>query len=244
MSREDEIPDSDRAGSAPLPRETTALFGLETAELELLDGYRRGRLAQAWILGGPEGIGKATLAWRFARFLLANPDPASAAVRQATSLAVDPQHPVARRIAAGGHGNIFRLRREWNEKTKKLRTEIQIDSVRECISMFHQSAAVDGWRACIVDNAEELNEVGERLKSAGRPVLEEAATTCCYAQSSKNWITDPDGVIWETFLTTGEHTEYGNKEPVLAGMAQLAALETAKADGSVTGSCCTPSQIA
>ena len=95
-----------------------------------------------------------------------------------------------------------------------------------------------------LDNAEELNEVGERLKSAGRPVLEEAATTCCYAQSSKNWITDPDGVIWETFLTTGEHTEYGNKEPVLAGMAQLAALETAKADGSVTGSCCTPSQIA
>jgi catechol 2,3-dioxygenase-like lactoylglutathione lyase family enzyme len=95
-----------------------------------------------------------------------------------------------------------------------------------------------------VDNVDELNEVGERLKSAGRPVLEEAATTCCYAQSSKNWITDPDGVIWETFLTTGEHTEYGNKEPVLTGMAQLAALETAKADASQTGSCCTPNLIA
>ena len=95
-----------------------------------------------------------------------------------------------------------------------------------------------------VDSAEELNEVGERLKSAGRPVLNEAATTCCYAQSSKNWITDPDGVIWETFLTTGDHVEYGNKEPVLTGMAQLAALETAKADGSANGSCCTPSMIA
>lgn len=94
-----------------------------------------------------------------------------------------------------------------------------------------------------VDNVDELNEVGERLKSAGRPVLNEAATTCCYAQSSKNWITDPDGVIWETFLTTGDHVEYGNKEPVLTDMAQLAALETAKADASAAGSCCTPSQI-
>lgn len=95
-----------------------------------------------------------------------------------------------------------------------------------------------------VDSVDELNEVGARLKSAGRPVLEEAATTCCYAQSSKNWITDPDGVIWETFLTTGAATDYGNKEPVATGMAQLAALETAKADGSQTGSCCTPSMIA
>ncbi len=95
-----------------------------------------------------------------------------------------------------------------------------------------------------VDSVDELNEVGARLKSAGRPVLEEAATTCCYAQSSKNWITDPDGVIWETFLTTGTATDYGNKEPVATGMAQLAALETAKADGSQTGSCCTPSMIA
>ncbi len=94
-----------------------------------------------------------------------------------------------------------------------------------------------------VENIDELNEVRDRLKSAGRPVLEEAATTCCYAQSSKNWITDPDGVIWETFLTTGSATDYGNKEPVLTGMAQLAALETAKADDSVDGSCCTPSAI-
>lgn len=95
-----------------------------------------------------------------------------------------------------------------------------------------------------VENIDELNEVGERLKSAGRPVFEEATTTCCYAQSSKNWITDPDGVIWETFLTTGDHVEYGNKEPVLTGMAQLAAVETAKADAAANGSCCTPSLIA
>ena len=158
MSRDEEIPDADRAGNAPLPRQTSALFGHGAAELALLDGYRAGRLAHAWILGGPEGIGKATLAWRFARFLLAHPDPNSAQVRAATSLATDPEHKVARRMAAGGHGNVFRLRREWDRERKKLRTEISIDSVRECISMFHQSAAVDGWRVCIVDSAEELNK--------------------------------------------------------------------------------------
>lgn len=94
-----------------------------------------------------------------------------------------------------------------------------------------------------VESTEELAEVHERLNAAGRPVLQEEATTCCYAQSKKNWITDPDGVVWETFLTTGEHTEYGNKEPVLNGIAQLANLETmktAKAEQSQSGSCCTP----
>ena len=57
-----------------------------------------------------------------------------------------------------------------------------------------------------VETSEELAEVHARLKSAGRPVLEEGATNCCYAKSEKNWITDPDGVIWETFLTNGETT--------------------------------------
>jgi catechol 2,3-dioxygenase-like lactoylglutathione lyase family enzyme len=94
------------------------------------------------------------------------------------------------------------------------------------------------------ENMDELNEIGERLKSAGRPVLAEESTTCCYAQSSKNWITDPDGVIWETFLTTGENTDYGNKDQVQNGMIRLAALETAQADSAQSGSCCTPAMAA
>ncbi len=61
------------------------------------------------------------------------------------------------------------------------------------------------------ETASELEEVFDRLRGAGRPVLEEGATTCCYAQSEKNWITDPDGVIWEAFLTNGEATVYGDK---------------------------------
>lgn len=157
MSRVDGIPDADRAGDAPLPRETHAFFGHAGAERELLEGFREGRLAHAWILGGPEGIGKATLAWRFARFLLAHPNPAAPAVRQASSLQVDPASPVARRVASGAHGNVFRLRREYNEKTKKLRTEISAESVRDAILHFQQSATEGGWRICIVDSAEDLN---------------------------------------------------------------------------------------
>src|SRR5690606_28023771 len=61
-----------------------------------------------------------------------------------------------------------------------------------------------------VETADELQDVYGRLKAADRPVLEEGATTCCYAKSEKSWISDPDGVVWETFLTNGEATVYGD----------------------------------
>jgi hypothetical protein len=61
----------------------------------------------------------------------------------------------------------------------------------------------------------ELAEVYARLQAADRPVLEEGATTCCYAKSEKSWIADPDGIVWETFLTNGEATVYGDNAPVV-----------------------------
>lgn len=64
------------------------------------------------------------------------------------------------------------------------------------------------------EDASELAEVYARLKSAGRPVLDEGATTCCYARSDKSWIADPDGVVWEAFLTTGAATVYGDMRQV------------------------------
>jgi catechol 2,3-dioxygenase-like lactoylglutathione lyase family enzyme len=78
-----------------------------------------------------------------------------------------------------------------------------------------------------VETAEELQAAYARLQQAGRPVLDEGATTCCYAQSEKAWITDPQGLAWETFLTTGESTVYGDS-------ADLGPIRTA------TGPCCTP----
>jgi DNA polymerase-3 subunit delta' len=157
MTREAAAFESDRFDEAPHPRETLGFFGNRTAERELLDAYRRNKMAQAWIIGGPEGIGKATLAWRLARFLLAHPDPNSPRVQQAESLEVAADAPAAKRIAAMALADIFLLRREWNDKTKKFFTEIRIEDVRRIIHSFHQASGAGGWRIGIVDCADELN---------------------------------------------------------------------------------------
>src|SRR5258708_34802404 len=84
------------------PRETTALFGHHEAEMALLNAYRSGRVPHAWLIGGPQGIGKATLAYRMARFVLAYRNPLASDVQRAETLGVDPSDPVARHVAAGG----------------------------------------------------------------------------------------------------------------------------------------------
>ncbi len=158
MSREGaQLPEADRFDEAPHPRETVSFFGNAAAERELLDAYRQNRLAQAWIIGGPEGVGKATLAWRFARFLLAHPDPAAAEAQEAESLDVPADHPAARRVATMALADIFLLRREWNEKTKKHFTEIRVDDVRDITRSFHQGSGMGGWRVAIIDCADDLN---------------------------------------------------------------------------------------
>ncbi len=80
-----------------------------------------------------------------------------------------------------------------------------------------------------VESGEELAEVYSRLKAADRPVLEEGATTCCYAKSEKSWIADPDGVVWEAFHTNGEATVYGDS-PALSALS----------DNAAAGACCAP----
>jgi DNA polymerase III subunit delta' len=150
-------PESDRFDDAPHPRETLAFFGHDAAEQALLADYRRNRLAHAIILGGPEGVGKATLAWRLARFLLAHPDPCAPSVQEAQSLFVPGDAPAARRIAGLAVADIFLLRRSFNEKTKRFFTEIRIDEVREVIQKIHRASGTGGWRIVIVDSADDLN---------------------------------------------------------------------------------------
>src|SRR5256714_12935036 len=96
------------------PRETGALFGQREAEMALLNAYRSGRIPPAWLIGGAQGIGKAPLAYRMARFVLAHRDPLAADVRHAEALQVDPSDPVARHIAAGAHGSLLTLERSLN----------------------------------------------------------------------------------------------------------------------------------
>ena len=157
---ENSVPESDSFEGAPHPRHVHDFFGHAQQEAALLDSYRSGRLPQAWIIGGPEGVGKATLAWRFTRFLTAYPDPASAAVQSARDLSVSPGHTASHRIDSLSLGDLALLRREWNDKTKKHYTEIRMDDVRRVLGMFHHAAGEGGWRICIVDCAEDLNRSG------------------------------------------------------------------------------------
>lgn len=176
---EEAPPESDRFGEAPHPRDTYGLIGHEAAEQEFLSAYRENRLPQSWIIGGREGIGKATLAWRVARFLFAHPDPKSPAVQAAKDLAVGRDHPVAHRIEALSHGDLFLLRREWNTKAKPPRhfTEIRVDDVRRALGLFHHAAAEGGWRVCIIDPADDLNR---NAANAMLKLIEEPPPRCLF----------------------------------------------------------------
>src|SRR5262249_29566485 len=144
----------------PLPRETTVLYGHAQAERALLAAYRGARFPHAWLIGGPVGIGKATLAYRMARFVLTHPDPGVPTVRTAKSLNVDADHPVARRIAAQAQGDLLVLERTINEKTNKLYQDIRVDDVRRTVTFFGSTAGEGGWRIAIVDPVDELNPSG------------------------------------------------------------------------------------
>src|SRR3982074_2048550 len=137
----------------PHPRETHAFYGHAEAEQKLLADYRSGRIARAWLVGGPAGIGKATLAYRMARFVLAHPDPAS--VSQATSLAVPPDNRVARRGAGRAHPDLLVLERTPGD-TGELGTGITGDEGRRTVGFFGSTAGEGGWRVCVVDSADEL----------------------------------------------------------------------------------------
>ncbi|MEA2986056.1 MAG: polymerase subunit delta [Alphaproteobacteria bacterium] len=151
--------DDEEASDGLHPRETQQLFGHAEAERILLEAYRGGRIPHAWLIGGPRGVGKATLAYRMARFVLAHPDPNSKEVQSARSLAVDPEHPVARRMAVQAQADLLVLERTVNERGK-LRQDIAVDDVRRTVSFFGSTAGEGGWRIAIVDAVDELNDAG------------------------------------------------------------------------------------
>src|ERR1700722_8534395 len=149
---EDDEPD----GAAPHPRATGTLFGHALAEATLLAAYRSGRVPHAFLIAGPKGIGKATLAYRMARFVLAHPDPAARAVMAATSLEVDAKNPGARRIAAQALPDLLIIERTLNDKGV-LHKQIAVEDIRRTVAFFGSTAGEGGWRIAIVDAVDELN---------------------------------------------------------------------------------------
>lgn len=147
-------------GDAPAPRANAELLGQEAAESTLLEAYRSGRLPHAWLLTGPRGVGKATLAYRFARFLLSGGGADSGLFSaEPAGLALDAEHPAFRQVASGGHPDLVTVERGVNEKTGKLRGEIIVDDVRSVASFLHMTPGEGGWRVVVVDSADEMNHV-------------------------------------------------------------------------------------
>ena len=159
MAATDPLPDPDRIEGAPHPRETLLLHGHAAAEAELLSAFNTGRLHHAWMLTGPKGTRKATLAWRIARFLLATPDDDGGMFSPPppTSLDIDASNPVARRLLQLAEPRLFLLRRGPNEKETALSQVISVDEVRKMKSFFALSAADGGRRVAIIDSLDELN---------------------------------------------------------------------------------------
>ena len=140
-----------------LPRETSKLIGHEAAETVLLDAYRSGRMHHGWIFTGERGIGKATLAFRLARFLFAHPDPTAPDVAAAHDLSIRADHPAARRVAIGAHANLLHLQREWDDKSRRYKSELSVDCIRRIARFVGATAGEGGWRIVIVDPADEMN---------------------------------------------------------------------------------------
>jgi DNA polymerase-3 subunit delta' len=134
----------------PEPRANPVLVGHQAAEARLVTLMRSERLHHAWLITGPPGIGKATLAFRFARRLLAGGAPEH-------DLALPRTHPTFRRVVAGSHADLLTIERAWDDKRKRLRGEIVVDDVRRIAAFLHLTPAEGGWRVVIVDGAEDLN---------------------------------------------------------------------------------------
>ena len=136
------------AGAAPgvTPRENPALFGHAAADSVFAEAVASGRVHHAWLLTGPPGVGKATLAFRMARRLLTQAGEAH-----------DPANPVFRRLARGTHADVLTLEREMDEKRRRMKTEIAVDQVRAVTGFMHLTPAEGGWRVVIVDGAEDMN---------------------------------------------------------------------------------------
>jgi DNA polymerase III subunit delta' len=140
----------------PAPRANPNFVGHPAAEQTLLRAWQSNRLHHAWLVSGPRGIGKATLAFRFARHVLAD-DGQGLFAGPAQTLAVAAESPIFRQVAGGTHPDLLTIERGYDEKRDRFRSEIIVNDVRELGSFLHLKAAAGGWRVVVVDCADDLN---------------------------------------------------------------------------------------
>lgn len=150
------VPESDRVGELPHPRAQQHLFGHSDAAKTLATAARSGRLHHAWIIAGPKGAGKATLAWRFARALLAH-----GAQNCPDDLAVPHDHPIQRQVAALAHPDLIVIRRPWDADRKRFKLELPVEEVRRLHGFFARHASQGGARIAIIDAADDMNRASQ-----------------------------------------------------------------------------------
>jgi len=176
MKAEKPAPELDKEPNAPHPRETFSFVGHAAEEAAFAEGLRSGRMHHAWLLAGPKGLGKATLAYRVARAALGakriGPRP----------LDVDPEDQVARRVMALSHPDLFVLRRGLNDRGKP-RREIAVDDARELGHFFSLAPSEGGMRVAIVDAVDDLNRNAANaiLKTLEEPPARSILLLVCHA---------------------------------------------------------------
>jgi DNA polymerase-3 subunit delta' len=154
VGEEGELPAWDRMEGVPDPLENRTLVGHD-ATLDLLASrYASGRMHHAWLISGPRGIGKATLAARFAGHVFRHPDPSNAPARYEKPRADD---PVDALIARNAHPNYLHMRRPWDHDRKRFRSALTVDEIRRTVSFFGTAAGQGGWRVAVVDTVDDLN---------------------------------------------------------------------------------------
>lgn len=158
--------EADRLEGFPHPRMTERLYGHAAAERALAAVFASGRLHHGWLIAGPPGIGKATLAYRFARHILAEPSE-----RQADTLEIAGDTRASRQVTALSHPSLLVVRRGWDPKTKRFPASIPVDEVRRLKAFLGRTAEADAWRVVIVDSADDLNvnAANALLKSLEEP---------------------------------------------------------------------------
>jgi DNA polymerase III subunit delta' len=144
-------PSSDPRNTGDHPRHSAALIGHERIEQRLRDAVDSGKMHHAWLICGPRGIGKATLAYRLSAFMLG-------ARGDGSGLAINPSSQAVRWMGAQAHPDLFVLERAYDPKAKKLKTEIAVDNARQLLEFFGKTSGSGNWRVAIVDQADDLNK--------------------------------------------------------------------------------------
>jgi DNA polymerase-3 subunit delta' len=138
----------------PHPRQSLSLLGQDQALAIAARAIRDGRPPQAWLISGPPGVGKATMAYRIARYLLAY----GAKDSGPADLSVPVQDPASLQVAAGAHPGLLLLERGINPETGKRRRDLPVNEIRKLAGFFGMTSGAGGWRIALVDTADEMND--------------------------------------------------------------------------------------